>query len=70
MDDENRNEVDDLHAQISNALLACSRCVASVRIPQRDLMEIAKFLTAAQSKLGQCRTTQTPDATQADRLHR
>lgn len=56
MDGGSRNEVDQLHAHLSNALLACSRCIASGGIPERDLMEVAKLLTAAQAKLYQCRT--------------
>jgi len=45
------DDIDQLHAHISNALLACERCLGVGGICESVLIEVAKLLTAAQSKL-------------------
>lgn len=63
MDGREPDDVDQLHAHLSDALIACYRCISNGRRSESDLMEVAKLLTAAQSKLFQCRLSQqTSDA--------
>lgn len=45
------DEIDQLNAHLSDALVACARCACTGKIPDDDLIEIAKLLTAAQAKL-------------------
>jgi len=54
------DELDDLHAHVSDTLLACSRCAESGRINHSDLLEVARLLTTAQLKLHQLRSSQPP----------
>lgn len=58
MDGRERDEVDQLHAHLSDALIACYRCISDGRRSESELIEVAKLLTAAQSKLFQCRLSQ------------
>ncbi len=54
------DELDRLHAHLSDALLACARCASAGRISEGDLIEVAKLLTAAQAKLHPSRTNPPP----------
>jgi len=51
MESGRRNDLDELHNHVSNALLACSRCIERDGVLHPDLLEVAKLLTAAQSRL-------------------
>lgn len=51
METGRRNALDELHSHVSNALPACSRCIERDGVLQPDLLEVAKLLTAAQSRL-------------------
>ena len=63
------DDVDQLHAHLSDALLACARCASAGKIPDGDLIEIAKLLTAAQAKLYPPRTNQPALGQQVIRKH-
>lgn len=60
MHDPLPDELNDLHAHLSSALLACSRCIDSGKLNAADLLEVAKLLSAAQIKLHQSRRTEPP----------
>jgi hypothetical protein len=54
------DELNELHAHLSSALLACSRCIDDGRLNSTELLKVAKLLSAAQMKLHQCRRTEPP----------